>query len=163
MTLPRHYPDEETFMQVEIVSDTIVKASESAFWSSLVMAILISISLKVIWNIMNVMQVLAYTRLFSLWPANIKTLMDSVHMAITMDVFYDKLINYGLDQYEIAAHRWSYEELRREGVNDPRLYRNLGIFALALIIILFLAFVYLLLKLVYKLYPKIAELKEIIG
>ena len=95
LTLPRHFPDEDTFMQVEIVSDAIVKVSESAFWSSLVIAILISISLKVMWNIMNVMQVLAYTRLFSLWPANIKSVMDAVQIAITMDVFYAKLTNYG--------------------------------------------------------------------
>ena len=53
--LPRHFPDEDTFMQVELVSDAIVKVSESAFWTSLIIAVLISISLKVMWNIMNVM------------------------------------------------------------------------------------------------------------
>ena len=107
--LPRHFPDEETFMQVELISDTIVKVSESAFWGSLVVTILISISLKIMWNIMNVMQVLAYTRLFSLWPANIKAVMDAIQLAITMDVFYDKLTNWGLDQYEIAERQWSNE------------------------------------------------------
>ena len=100
--LPRHFPDEDTFLQVEVVSDAIVKVSESAFWGSLVLTILISISLKATWNIMNVMQVHAYTRLFSLWPANIKAIMDAIQLAITMDVFYGKLMNWGLDQYEIA-------------------------------------------------------------
>lgn len=95
--LPQHFPDEETFIQVEIISDAIVKVSESAFWSSLLIAVLISLSLKVMWNIMNVMQVLAYTRLFSLWPANIKQVMDAIQLAITMDVFYARLTNWGLD------------------------------------------------------------------
>ena len=48
-------------------------------------------------------------------------------------------------------------------MSDPRLYRNLGFFAIALVIILLLAFVYLLLKLVHKIYPKVAALKDKIG
>lgn len=45
-------------------------------------------------------------------------------------------------------------------MSDPSLYRNLGFFAIALVVILLLAFVFLLLKLVHKLYPKVAAVKD---
>ena len=143
-----------------MLSESAVKVAETAFWCSALTAILISISLKSTWNIMNVMQVVAYTRLYSNWPANIKTVMDNVQLAITMDIFFDRMMNFGKDQYEIAAAKMSNEELTRVGVSDPRLYRSLSIFALIFTFLALMMLVYFLCRVINRKCPKVQPLKD---
>ena len=54
---------------------TVEVITETSFASQIVVTILIGISLKAMWNLMNVMQILAYLRFLSNWPANIRTVM----------------------------------------------------------------------------------------
>ena len=114
------------------------------------------------WSILNVMQVVAYTRLYSNWPANIMTIMDNVQLAITMDIFYDSLINFGKDQYEIAADKILNENLSKNGVSDPNLYKNLSILVFIFVSLVFLLLIYFLCKLIYTKCPKVRVLKDIL-
>ena len=53
--LPKQYTDQVEYETVQILSENVVDVAESAFWASLVIALLIRTSLKTVWNIMNVM------------------------------------------------------------------------------------------------------------
>ena len=79
--------------------------------------------------------------------------MEHVQLAITMDVFKDRLVNWGLSHYEIAELQMSNEELIKAGVSDPRLYRNLSIFALVFVIMVILLLIFFLCSLIYKQFP----------
>lgn len=64
----------------------MVKAATStAFGSSLLATLFLSISLKAMWNLMHVMQVITYLRFLVEWPANTQTLLDSMYNAITLE------------------------------------------------------------------------------
>ena len=111
--------------------------------------------MKAMWNLMNVMQVLAYIRFLSNWPANIKMILYAVHNAITLEPFVQFMFEYSKSKFDNANDKLSNEELQKVGIEDPNTFRSLGIFALVFMTILILILFYFLLRALHKRLPSV--------
>ena len=69
---------------VETILQTSILATGTALISQILISFSIKVSLAMMWNLFNVMQVVAYMRLFSNWAINIKRPLDYIWEAITM-------------------------------------------------------------------------------
>ena len=101
---------------------------------------------------MNVMQVLAYLRFLSNWPANIKMILYAMHNAITLEPFVQFMFEYSKSKFENANAKLSEEELQKVGIEDPNTFRSLGIFAIAFILLVILILLYFLLRGLHNLF-----------
>ena len=72
--------------------------------TALVTQLLISFSIKIplgmMWNLLNIMQVVAYMRLFANWTSNVKRPLEYVWEAITMTKTSAELKNMFKSKYE---------------------------------------------------------------
>ena len=69
-TIPKQFPDEEAFEMAVITATSVQMAANSAFMSQFIVTILLAVSLKAMWNLMHVLQVISYLRFATVWPAN---------------------------------------------------------------------------------------------
>ena len=106
----------------------------------------IALSLKSMWNLMNIIQVLSYMRLYSNWPAMIDFQLNQLELAITMKPVSDLVMDFGKTKFQIANETLSDENLKSSGVSDPQLFKTLGFFGIAMVVLLILVLVFLLLK-----------------
>ena len=58
-----------------------------------------AVSLKSMWNLMNVIQVLAYMRFFSHWPAFMMEIFRYMDDAITLKPITDTIFDYGKTKF----------------------------------------------------------------
>ena len=56
---------------------------------------ILALSLKSMWNLMNVIQVLSYVRFFSGWPALMLEVFKYMDNAITLKPVSDPIFDYG--------------------------------------------------------------------
>ena len=79
-----------------MAGSTVQVAANTAFLSQFGGTICLAVSLKAMWNLMHVMQLMAYLRLVVDWPANANMMLNSMHNAITLEniinSFYDSII-----------------------------------------------------------------------
>jgi len=114
---------------------------------------------------MNVMQVVAYIRLYAAWSANVDIILVNLHKAITLEPLVNLIVNAGKDQFEFATDLISDENLRKSGIEDPNFFKSLGIFVFALFVLLFLSLLYLLLRVMkrcVKKYKLVSDLKDLL-
>ena len=76
-----------------MAGNTIQVTATTAFVTQMGITILVAVSLKAMWNLMHVMQVIAYLRLLVEWPANASMMLKAIHNAATLEnlvnAFYD--------------------------------------------------------------------------
>ena len=65
-------------------------------------ALAMAASLKAMWNLNHVMQVVAYLRIISNNPANLALIFDSVYNAVTLKPIKDSFKDYGREKYQLA-------------------------------------------------------------
>ena len=75
-----------------------------SFASQIILTLLIGMTLEAMWNLMNVMQVLAYIKNFSNWPANVDTVLSAIDNAVTLDPLCDAIYDYGESAYDKAKN-----------------------------------------------------------
>ena len=68
-----------------VAGSTVRVAANTAFLSQFGVTICLAVSLKAMWNLMHVMQVIAYLRYVVVWPAHTNTMLESMHNAITLE------------------------------------------------------------------------------
>lgn len=83
--IPKQFPSEAAYALGIVAGSTVQVAANTAFLSQLGVTLCLAASLKAMWNLMHVMQVLAYFRLMINWPANSHMMLQSMHNAITLD------------------------------------------------------------------------------
>ena len=84
-------------------------ASNTAFLSQFGVTICLAVSFKAMWNLMHVMQVIAYLRLAVNWPANTSMMQNSIHNALTLE----NLIKYFTDKFKDEFDGENDEETER--------------------------------------------------
>ena len=62
-------------------------------------ALAMAASLKAMWNLNHVMQVVAYLRIMSNNPANLALIFDSVYNAVTLKPIKGAIRDYGTEKY----------------------------------------------------------------
>lgn len=106
--------------------------------------------MKAMWNLMHVMQVLAYLDMLIRWPLNAEMMLESVHEAITLDNIlpdYESIL-FGEDDSDAEGELTEEAELLMEkNLSHNYSGLNLGIFGLFLAGLILLVLLYFLLKL----------------
>ncbi len=87
---------------MEITQDSLEKATNTFVVAQIVITLVLAISLKSMWNLYNVVQVLAYIRFYSAWPALMMELFTQMDNAITLKPITDPIFEYGQTQFEKA-------------------------------------------------------------
>ena len=67
--IPKLFTEENFEKVVDEIHEVVNSAASSIVASNIVMTLILAISLKSMWNLLNVIQVLAYMRFFAPWPA----------------------------------------------------------------------------------------------
>ena len=117
--------------------DIAGQASEVTIQASVIIQTIITFllagSMESMWNLLNVMQVLSYMKFYARWPGFIDDMFQKLDDTITLDPAMDSIFEYGMTKFELANATLSDESLRDAGVQDPTLFKSLGIFGLALV------------------------------
>ena len=81
---------------MEQASETVNIASKAAMGANIVITIFLSVSLKAMWNMNHVLQVITFLPALLEYPPNAQLFMDSVNEAIELEEFtqnvYDLLL-----------------------------------------------------------------------
>ena len=99
---------------------------------------------------MNIIQILAYFRLYANWPAMIGFQLNQLELAITLKPVSDLVMDFGKSKFQLANETLSDENLKKAGVSDPEMFKTLGVFGFVLILLLILVGIYLILKHAHK-------------
>ena len=121
---------DEYSQAIEITSSSVEKATQAFVTMNILLTVMFALSLKSMWNLMNVIQVLAYLRFFTSWPALMMEVLTHLDNAITLKPVTDPIFEYGLTQFEKANATLSDEVMKNTGVQDSKMTQSLGIFAL---------------------------------
>ena len=108
--------------------------------------ICLAVSLKAMWNLMHVMQVMAFLRLLIDMPANSNMMLQSMHNAITLDNVMNSLYESVMPEFSDPEEEEYKEELKDSDIPYENIYLSLGIFGLVFVILLLAVCVYFLLK-----------------
>ena len=112
------FPGEDYVMVLETTKTSMERATNTFVVAQIILTLLLSVSLKSMWNLYNVCQLLAYIRLFTNWPA----LMDSVFIyldnAITLKPISDIVFDYGKTEFERVDATLNDEKMKAMGVQD---------------------------------------------
>ena len=130
--------------------EAVNKGLQIGIIAQLAITLPIAISLKSMWNLMNIIQILAYFRLYANWPAMIDFQLNQLELAITLKPVSDLVMDFGKSKFQLANETLSDENLKKAGVSDPEMFKTLGIFGFVLIILLILVGIYLILKHAHK-------------
>ena len=85
------------------VTEIVVEAATSTIVTTQILITLVmAFSLKSMWNLMNVIQVLAYMRFFTNWPASMMEIFRYMDDAITLKPVTDPIFDYGKSAFEKA-------------------------------------------------------------
>ena len=79
---------ERTETVVDVAASTIVT-------TQILITLVLALSLKSMWNLMNVIQVLAYLRFMTNWPAFMMEIFKYMDNAITLKPITDPIFEYG--------------------------------------------------------------------
>lgn len=110
--LPRLLPGQE-IEQLLAATEEMAESAASTFMSSqLIVTLVLSASLKQMWNLFCVMQVLAYAQNFIMWPAVANMVITQIIDALYLKKVNEAIMNYGLTNYE-AAKSATKDEFKR--------------------------------------------------
>ena len=63
--------------------------------SQLILTLVLSVSLKQMWNLFTVMQVLSYMRNFCMWPALLQEVITYIIEAVYLNQLNEAIMNFG--------------------------------------------------------------------
>ena len=108
--------------------------------------ICLAVSLKAMWNLMHVMQVLAFLRLLVEMPANSNMMLLSMHNAITLENIMSQLYDKILPDFEDDEDDEYKKDLKDSDISYDNIYLSLGIFGLVFAVLVFALLMYYLLR-----------------
>ena len=122
-------------------------AANTAFLSQFGVTICLAVSLKAMWNLMHVMQVMAYLRLLVEMPANSNVILLSMHNAITLENLINSLYDSLLPDFSGSdGDEEEVQELKDSDIAYKNIYLSLGIFGVFFGLMLFALLIYILLS-----------------
>lgn len=126
---------ESTEKAVENAANTVVVAQ-------IIITLVLALSLKSMWNLLNVVQVLSYVRFFTGWPAFMLEIFKYMDNAITLKPISDLAFDYGKSQFEKANSTLTDEGMYDMGVQDSSIFKSLGLFGVVIAGLIILLTVY---------------------
>ena len=101
---------------LEIINSKISTAFQIFITIEIIVSIVFSKSLKAMWNLLNVLQVLGYIQFFSGWPIFVVLVLENMDNAINLKSVSDAIYEYKKSKYEIARTTLKNEELKNAGI-----------------------------------------------
>ena len=111
--------------------------------SQLIITLVLSVSLKQMWNLFCVMQVLAYAQNFIMWPAVAQMVITQIIDAIYLKKVNDMIMEFGMSKYEAAKSATKDKFKLEQGIADDSLMKALGVFFIGIIGVAFVLALYL--------------------
>ena len=139
-------PGKETVQALQTTKEGIENTANTVVVAQIAITVILALSLKSMWNLMNVIQVLSYVRFFSGWPALMLEVFKYMDNAITLKPVSDPIFEYGQTQFEKANATLTNEGMKDMGVQDSSLFKSLGLFLVILLGLLLLVVIYLAIK-----------------
>ena len=88
--LPKQFPDVTTFESIKEAGDAVTVVSQAAMGANIVLTIFFSVSLKAMWNMVHVIQVIIFLAETVLFPSNTQLFIVSFKEAIELNSFVNQ-------------------------------------------------------------------------
>ena len=144
--LPKLLPGEEFEATLNTSEESIEGSANTLMVGQIIATLALSVSLKQMWNLLNVMQVLAYFKHFSKFPAIIDSFITYIIDALYLKKVIDFFMNIGLSKFEQLKTKTKEEFLLEQGIMDESALKSLGIFAVFFFIIIVIMIIYFSIK-----------------
>ena len=101
--IPKQFPNEDAYASAVATGTSVQVVADTAFIGQFLLTIFLSVSLKSMWNLMHVMQIITYFHMVVDWPANASIMFQSLENSITLENFindfydFSELIEFGKD------------------------------------------------------------------
>jgi len=89
------FEDKQFAATMESTEAAVTNAANTVVVFQIIITLVLALSLKSMWNLMNVIQVLAYVRFFTGWPAFMLEIFRYMDNAITLKPISDLALDYG--------------------------------------------------------------------
>lgn len=86
----------------ETAHDSLEEVARIIIMSNIFLTLFIALSLKSMWNLLNVMQVVTFMRFFTSWPAIVDQLLAQIFNAITLKPLVEPILQYGKSSFNIS-------------------------------------------------------------
>ena len=104
-------------------------------------------TLKYVWSLNHVIQLMSYYRHFTNWSANCAMIMVYMHNSVTLENVNDEVKGYFKDKLAIVKESVESQEHKEKGLSSNNFFESFAIYGLILAILVVLLLVYLLIKL----------------
>jgi len=131
--------------------------------TQIVITLLLAASLKSMWNLLNVAQVIAYLRLITLWPANGLVALEFIEDGITLRKITKPMMEFGTSSFSDLNTTLDDVALQKQGIENPSLVKSLGIFFFAIIVIALLILAIALMRRLKKKYELVQKAIDLIN
>ena len=122
-----------------------------------------AVSLKSMWNLNHVMQVVAFLRLISSSPANLKLVFDSVYNAVTLKPLKIAIFEYGEEKFDLAKQKVNDDTLLEMDIRKDSIIWSLGIFFIILIALFITLVFYFVIRLLRRRIRKFQVLENFLA
>ena len=95
MELPKMLPWGKYAAMIDLAKQSMEITIQTGILAQIIITLIIAASLKSIWNLLNVCQVLAYMRFYARWPAFMELLLLWMDNSITLKPLSDSVFDYG--------------------------------------------------------------------
>lgn len=144
--LPQLLPGENYEAAMNVAQSSIEGTTQTMMAGQVIITIFLSVSLKQLWNLFNVLQLLSILKNFTKWPALVQEVIKFITEAVYLKNVTYTIMDYGRSKFEIAKDNTKDSFLFDQGIEDSSLVKSLGIFAISLIFIAALFFIYFIFK-----------------
>ena len=98
--------DEDWFVtDSKAIEDSIDQTANTVVLSQLLLTLLLSVSLKQMWILLSVMQVLAFLRYFTDWEVIVSLVLAEIEESIYLTEFSKKLLDKSKTEFELASSK----------------------------------------------------------
>jgi len=120
------------------LAEAVAETAKTTNVTLLIVVAIMAVSLKQMWNFLNIVQVLAYIRLFVAWPAFMMLVLQFLDDAVTLKPVTDPFFEIGQSQFDKANSTLSDQGMKDAGIQDPDIVKSLGMFALVIFVLILL-------------------------
>jgi len=148
--LPKMLPGEEFAAQLENTAENVEKGMQVGIVAQIVICIVLSASLKSMWNFLNVVQVLVYLKHFALWSATMVFVFEQMDNAITLKPVVAPIFEFGQSKFDKVNSTVEDEGMKNSGIEETNVLKQLGLLTLAFVGILLAIGLYFIVKHLHK-------------
>ena len=87
---------------LEATGQTFESTAHGLVLSNVIITLVLSMSLKQMWNLLNVLQVLVFLRTMSQWTPVVSLVLSYLHETITLERILGFALDYGMTEFDLT-------------------------------------------------------------